>query len=106
MSSAYGNGAIDTTSYGLTPTLTWYGKNGLCIDTQAQATWFDSDLNSQLADNLKGGQKVQSYGLGIDAGRAFGLSEELAVIPQEKLTYVSTGFDSFNDKFGARVESD
>ncbi len=106
VSSIYGNGTIDTTSYGLTPTLTWYGKNGLYIDTQAQATWFDSDLNSGLAGKLKGGQKAQSYGLGIEAGKAFGLSEDLALIPQAQLTYVSTRFDSFNDKFGARVESD
>ena len=104
--SAYGNGTIDTTAYGLTPTLTWYGKNGLYIDTQAQATWFDSDLNSRLAGKLKGGSQANSYGLGIEAGKAFGLSERLALIPQAQLTYASTRFDSFNDKFGARVESD
>jgi len=104
--SAYGNGTIDTTAYGLTPTLTWYGKNGLYIDTQAQATWFDSYLNSRLAGKLKGGSQANSYGLGLEAGKAFGLSERLALIPQAQLTYVSTRFDSFNDKFGARVESD
>ncbi len=104
--SPYGNGTIDTTAYGLTPTLTWYGKNGLYIDTQAQATWFDSDLNSRLAGKLKGGRQANSYGLGIEAGKAFGLSDRLALIPQAQLTYLSTRFDSFNDKFGARVESD
>ncbi|WP_088159684.1 autotransporter family protein [Achromobacter xylosoxidans] len=106
VSSVYGNGKIDTTSYGLTPTLTWYGKNGLYIDAQAQATWFDSDLNSRLAGKLKGGQKAQSYGLGIEAGKAFGVAEGFALIPQAQLTYVSTRFDRFNDRFGARVESD
>lgn len=106
LSSVYGDGTIDTTAYGLTPTLTWYGKNGVYIDAQAQATWFDSDLNSRLAGKLKGGQKAQSYGLGIEAGKAFGLTEGLALIPQAQLTYVSTRFDSFNDKFGARVASD
>ncbi len=106
VSSVYGNGKIDTTSYGLTPTLTWYGKNGLYIDAQAQATWFDSDLNSRLAGKLKGGQKAQGYGLGIEAGKAFGVAEGFALIPQAQLTYVSTRFDSFNDKFGARVGSD
>jgi outer membrane autotransporter protein len=104
--SAYGNGTIDTTAYGLTPTLTWYGKNGLYIDTQAQATWFDSDLNSRLAGKLKSGSQANSYGLGIEAGKAFGLNERLALIPQAQLTYASTRFDSFNDKFGAHVESD
>ncbi len=106
VSSVYGNGKIDTTSYGLTPTLTWYGKNGVYIDAQAQATWFDSDLNSRLAGKLKGGQKAQSYGLGIEAGKAFGVAEGFALIPQAQLTYVSTRFDNFNDRFGARVESD
>ncbi len=106
VSSVYGNGKIDTTSYGLTPTLTWYGKNGVYIDAQAQATWFDSDLNSRLAGKLKGGQKAQSYGLGIEAGKAFGVAEGFALIPQAQLTYASTRFDSFNDRFGARVESD
>jgi outer membrane autotransporter protein len=106
VSSVYGDGTIDTTAYGLTPTLTWYGKNGVYIDAQAQATWFDSDLNSRLAGKLKGGQKAQSYGLGIEAGKAFGLSEGFALIPQAQLTYVSTRFDRFNDRFGARVESD
>ncbi|MGE8568795.1 MAG: autotransporter outer membrane beta-barrel domain-containing protein [Achromobacter sp.] len=106
MYSAYGNGTIDTTAYGLTPTLTWYGKNGVYIDTQAQATWFDSDLNSRLAGKVKGGSHANSYGLGIEAGKAFGLTERLALIPQAQLTYASTRFDSFNDKFGAHVESD
>ncbi|MFF7399147.1 autotransporter outer membrane beta-barrel domain-containing protein [Achromobacter sp. NPDC008082] len=103
--SSYGNGTIDTTAYGLTPTLTWYGKNGVYLDTQAQATWFDSDLNSRLAGKLKGGSQANSFGLGIEAGKALGLSERLALIPQAQLTYVSTRFDSFNDKFGAHVES-
>ncbi|MEN4921999.1 autotransporter outer membrane beta-barrel domain-containing protein [Achromobacter spanius] len=106
VSSTYGNGTIDTTAYGLTPTLTWYGRNGLYIDTQAQATWFDSDLDSRLAGGLKDGQKAHSYGLGVEAGKALPLNEGLALIPQAQLTYVATRFDSFNDKFGARVESD
>lgn len=106
VSSAYGNGTIDTTAYGLTPTLTWYGKNGFYVDTQAQATWFDSDMNSRLAGKLKSGRQANSYGLGIEAGKAFGLGERFALIPQAQLSYVSTRFDSFNDKFGARVESD
>ncbi|MCP1403013.1 autotransporter outer membrane beta-barrel domain-containing protein [Achromobacter insolitus] len=104
--SVYGNGTIATTAYGLTPTLTWYGKNGVYIDTQAQATWFDSDLKSRLAGKLKGGSQANSYGLGIEAGKAFGLNERLALIPQAQLSYVSTRFDSFNDRFGAHVESD
>lgn len=106
VSSVYGNGSIDTTRYGLTPTLTWYGSDGVYVDAQAQATWFDSDLKSRLAGKLKDGRKAQSYGLGLEAGKAFGLREGLALVPQAQLTYVSTRFDRFSDRFGARVESD
>ncbi|CAB3860385.1 autotransporter family protein [Achromobacter denitrificans] len=106
VSSVYGNGSIDTTRYGLTPTLTWYGSDGVYVDAQAQATWFDSDLKSGLAGKLKEGRKAQSYGLGLEAGKAFGLREGLALVPQAQLTYASTRFDRFTDRFGARVESD
>ncbi|WP_063582647.1 autotransporter outer membrane beta-barrel domain-containing protein [Achromobacter ruhlandii] len=106
VSSVYGNGSIDTTRYGLTPTLTWYGSDGVYVDAQAQATWFDSDLKSRQAGKLKDGGKASSYGFGIEAGKAYGLREGLALVPQAQVTYVSTRFDRFNDRFGARVESD
>nr|WP_242697543.1 autotransporter outer membrane beta-barrel domain-containing protein [Bordetella petrii] len=106
VSSLYGNGHIDTASYGLGPTLTWYGKDGTYVDAQAQATWFDSDLRSSLAGELENGQNARSYGLGIEAGKAFALNDTFALVPQAQISYVSTRFSAFNDKFGARVESD
>lgn len=106
VSSRYGNGNIDTTAYGLGPTLTWYGKDGTYVDTQAQATWFNSDLKSRLAGKLENGQNARSYGLSVEAGKAFALNEGFALIPQAQISYVSTHFGDFNDKFGARVESD
>lgn len=104
VSSAYGDGTIDTTAYGLAPTLTWYGKDGVYVDAQAQATWFDSDLNSRLAGKLKDGQRARSVGVGIEAGKAFTLNDSLALIPQAQLTYASTHSGSFNDRFGAFVD--
>lgn len=106
LSSAYGKGNVDTTVYGLTPTLTWYGANGVYVDVQAQANWFDSDLKSRSAGTLRNGAKAHGYGLGIEAGKAWDLRQGLALIPQAQLTYLSTRFGSFNDRFGARVESD
>ena len=106
LSSAYGKGNVDTTVYGLTPTLTWYGANGVYVDVQAQANWFDSDLKSRSAGTLRNGAKAHGYRLGIEAGKAWDLRQGLALIPQAQLTYLSTRFGSFNDRFGARVESD
>jgi len=106
VSSLYGNGSIDTTAYGLGSTLTWYGKDGTYVDAQAQATWFNSDLQSKLAGKLENGQNAHSYGLGLEAGQAFALDGGFALIPQAQISYVSTHFGAFNDKFGARVNSD
>ncbi|MGY6268175.1 autotransporter family protein [Achromobacter denitrificans] len=106
VSSPYGKGSIDTAAYGLGPTLTWYGKDGAYVDAQAQATWFNSDLRSSLAGKLENGQNARSYGLGVEAGKAFALDEGFALVPQAQISYVSTHFSAFNDKFGARVDSD
>ena len=76
LSSAYGKGNVDTTVYGLTPTLTWYGANGVYVDVQAQANWFDSDLKSRSAGKLRNGAKAHGYGLGIEAGKAWDLRQD------------------------------
>ena len=103
LSSAYGN--VDTTVYGLTPTLTVWRERRLCR-RPAQANWFDSDLKSRSAGKLRNGAKAHGYGLGIEAGKAWDLRQGLALIPQAQLTYLSTRFGSFNDRFDARIESD
>ena len=73
---------------------------------QAQANWFDSDLKSRSAGKLRNGAKAHGYRLGIEAGKAWDLRQGLALIPQAQLTYLSTRFGSFNDRFDARIESD
>src|SRR5690606_11185513 len=47
--SEHGDGGIDTDGYGIGGTLTWYHDNGFYLDGQARATWYDSDLDSKLA---------------------------------------------------------
>ncbi|ARP93276.1 autotransporter family protein [Bordetella genomosp. 13] len=106
VSSGHGNGRVDTTAYGLGPTLTWYGKDGAYVDAQAQATWFDSDLSSGLAGRLANGKSAHSYGLSLEAGKAYAVKEGFSLIPQAQLSYVSTRFNRFDDRFGAQVESD
>lgn len=50
ISSAHGDGQIDTQGWGLGGTLTWYGNDGFYVDTQAQAMWYYSDLDSHTAN--------------------------------------------------------
>jgi len=105
--SVHGDGEISTDGYGLGTSLTWYGNNGFYVDGQAQATWYDSDLNSTLANlGLTDGNDGFGYALSLESGKRIALSENWSATPQAQLVYSNVDFDSFRDVFGAKVMSD
>jgi len=106
VSSSFGVGSIDTNGYGFGGTLTWYGKNGFYVDTQAELTWFDSDLSSAtLGSTLREGNNGFGYGLGIEAGQKIALQGNWSLTPQAQLSYASVDFDTFTDPYGALVSN-
>ncbi|WP_455710443.1 autotransporter family protein [Rhizobium ruizarguesonis] len=107
ISSRFGKGDIDTTGYGFDGTLTWYGKSGFYVDTQAAVTWYDSDLRSStLQTSLADGNDGLGYGFSVEAGQKIALTSQWSLTPQAQLAYSSVRFDSFIDAFGADVSLD
>lgn len=105
--SPHGEGKIDTSGWGVGGTLTWYSDNGFYLDTQAQAMWYDSDLNSYTADkSLTNGNKGFGYGLSAELGKRVDIDSYWSLTPQAQLTWSSVQFDTFNDAWGASVESE
>ncbi|MBZ9738667.1 autotransporter outer membrane beta-barrel domain-containing protein [Mesorhizobium sp. CO1-1-4] len=104
ISSIYGVGSIAATGYGVGGTLTWYGNSGFYVDTQAQATWYDSDIRSAtLGTTLADGNNGFGYALSIESGQKIALSSKWSLTPQAQLAYSDVRFDTFTDKFGTRV---
>ncbi len=105
--SYYGTGSISTDGYGFGSTLTWYGANGFYVDGQTQATWYDSSLTSRLAGRtLASGNEGFGYAFSVEAGQRFELAPNWSLTPQAQLVWSSVSFDSFNDRYDARVSLD
>ena len=105
--SVHGDGEISTNGYGFGGTLTWYGENGFYLDGQAQATWYRSDLSSNLANaTLVGGNDGFGYALSVEGGKRIAIDPVWSLMPQAQLVYSSVDFDDFTDTFGSRVSLD
>ena len=106
-SSIYGDGEISTDGYGFGGALTWFADNGFYVDGQAQATWYDSDLDSTLTGlGLEDGNNGFGYSLSIETGKRVAIDQNWSVTPQAQLVYSNVDFDSFRDIFDASVSLD
>ncbi|ESZ41792.1 autotransporter outer membrane beta-barrel domain-containing protein [Mesorhizobium sp. L2C066B000] len=104
ISSVFGSGSIDTTGYGVSGSLTWYGAEGFYLDGQAQVVWYDSNLDSATAgQRLVDGNNGVGYALGVEAGKRIMLDPNWSLTPQAQLAWSSVDLDAFTDAFGARV---
>ncbi|MEI9400681.1 autotransporter-associated beta strand repeat-containing protein [Mesorhizobium argentiipisi] len=103
VSSTFGTGSIAATGYGVGGTLTWLGNSGFYVDSQAQATWYDSDINSAVLGKLADGNNGFGYGLSIESGQKIALRSNWLLTPQAQLSYSAVDFDRFTDRFGAIV---
>ena len=99
-----GSGEIDTDSYGLGASLTWYAQNGVYVDGQVHATWHDSTISADSFGEIAGGVGALSYGTSVEIGREINLNETWRVTPQAQLSWTQADLDGFTDRFGANVQ--
>ncbi|WP_245576926.1 autotransporter outer membrane beta-barrel domain-containing protein [Kaistia adipata] len=102
ISSSFGNGSISTDGAGFGGTLTWYGNSGFYVDGQAQVSWYDSDLGSDVLGNLASGNDATGYALSLETGKRISLDNGLSLTPQAQLVYSSVDFDSFTQTYDDR----
>ncbi|MDB5621175.1 MAG: autotransporter outer rane beta-barrel protein [Tardiphaga sp.] len=68
--SKYGDGRINTTGTGFGGTLTWYGESGLYVGGQAQVTFFNSSLKSDLIGrDMANGVGGTGYAMSVETGK-------------------------------------
>jgi len=102
--SSAGDGQVNSNGYGVGATLTWYGRSGSYVDSQAQVTWYRSDLSSTAANRtLVSGNEATGYALSVEAGQQVELGGGWSMVPQAQLTYSSVDFSAFTDVFGAKI---
>lgn len=102
--SFFGDGNIDTRGYGMGLTLTWLQQNGVYIDTQASATWYKTDIDSDSLDGqLASDNDGFGYAFSVEGGQQIELNHSLTITPQAQVTYSHVDFDSFTDSYNTDV---
>jgi len=104
--SRFGNGRIDTNGYSLGATLTWYGHGGFYADAQAQASWYDSDLDSDVLGRLVDDSDGSGEALSLEVGQRLPIGGGFSLTPQAQITYSNVRFNAFFDPSDAIVSSE
>ncbi|WP_299595444.1 autotransporter outer membrane beta-barrel domain-containing protein [uncultured Microbulbifer sp.] len=100
----FGQGTIDTDSFGVGSTLTWYGSQGSYADIQAQFNWYDSDLYSRELWYLGTGNEAIGFNFSVEGGHSFKLCDFYSLTPQVQLAFTAEDIDDNFDPYGVRME--
>ncbi|MBJ7578413.1 autotransporter outer membrane beta-barrel domain-containing protein [Devosia sp. MC532] len=94
VSSVFGSGVLSTEAFGFGVSATWYDKSGFYLDAQGQLRWMRTDISSHQLGLIAADQMAFGYGLSLEGGYEYGLSDTLSLIPQAQVSIKSV---SFND---------
>ena len=89
--------------YGIGATLTWTGLNDLYLDMQGQMNWVQSDFTSSDFGELASGVASTALLASMEAGRSFGISETISLVPQGQISWGRMDGDDFQTSHEADV---
>ena len=104
--SIFGNGLLKTDGYGVGATLSWYGLQGFYIDSQAQFSWYRSDLDSNILGKLARNNDGSGEAFSVEAGKRTPVGGKLSLTPQFQMVYSNVRFDRFTDPAQAIIAAD
>ncbi|USD20888.1 autotransporter outer membrane beta-barrel domain-containing protein [Microbulbifer variabilis] len=101
--SFFGDGNIDAKTYGVSSYLTWYGYQGLYLDTQFKLSWFDFDFDAEDLRALRNSSEGYGYGFSVEGGWSFKLYDYYSITPHAQLIYTSEEAEDFEDTYAVKV---
>ncbi len=101
--SVFGDGRMDTNGYGFGLSLTWRDIRGFYADAQAQFSWYDSNLRSDILGELVRSNDGSGEAFSLEVGHIIPLGSVWSLTPQAQLLYGNVRFDAFVDPSGANI---
>ena len=98
-------GKVELSGHGVGVSGAW-GKGGVYVDVQAEATQYEADFRSSRHGVLKQDVSGHGYALGVEAGRRFALDGARAgmvLTPRAGLVHSRVFVGGFTDAVGTRV---
>lgn len=104
IASDVGVGSIDTNSWALHGSMTWYGNDGYYLDAQTQTNWYTNDLFSATTNNaIANGKRGFGYAMSLEAGKQIDLDDEWSLTPQAQLMWSSVSLGYFMDVYQSHI---
>ena len=96
-------GKVELSGHGVGVSGAW-GKGGVYVDVQAEATWYEADFTSSLRGVLKQDVSGHGYALGVEAGRRIASGwAGMVLTPRAGLVHSRVFVGGFTDEVGVRV---
>ena len=96
-------GKVELSGHGVGVSGAW-GRDGVYVDVQAEATWYEADFTSSLRGALEQDVSGHGYALGVEAGRRIASGwAGMVLTPRAGLVHSRVFVGDFTDRVGTQV---